>query len=360
MVKVKINASKKYDIIIGKELLSSAGDLISAVKKTAKVCIVTDTNVEKIYEKTVRQSLEKTGYEVHTFSFPFGEKSKNMVTVSELLEYMAEREFTRSDLIAALGGGIVGDVAGFAAAVYLRGIDFVQIPTTFLAAVDSSVGGKTGVNLKSGKNLAGAFWQPAMVLCDCNTFNTLSSKDFLDGVAEAVKYGCICDPELFRILKSSSHSLSPSVNENSSCLENIVKRCVEIKGRLVESDEKDTGIRQLLNFGHTIGHAVEKCSNFETSHGHAVAQGMNIVARASVNMGILSESDGAKIRNILEAYGFPLEIKYTAKELTDTALKDKKRSGDSISLVILDKIGHCYLENTPVSKLEAFIESGLE
>lgn len=360
MEKVEIKISPKYEIFIGHGLLGEAGKFICSIKKSEKICIITDTNVEKLYEQTVRKSLEKVGYRVSTFSFPSGENSKNMDTVEKILEYMAEGNFTRSDMIVALGGGIVGDISGFAAAVYLRGIDFIQIPTTFLAAVDSSVGGKTAVNLKAGKNLAGSFWQPKLVICDCDTFNTLKREDFLDGVAEAIKYGAICDRQLFQKLYEKSDELCDLRKENTGVLENIVKRCVEIKGDIVEQDEKDLNIRQLLNFGHTVGHAIEKCSNFEISHGKAVAQGMSIIAGASANMGIFPTEENEKIQDVLKKYGFSLNIKYTAKELAEFGLKDKKRMGDTISLVLIDKIGHCYLQKTPIVELEQIIELGIE
>ncbi|QHI73929.1 3-dehydroquinate synthase [Aminipila terrae] len=368
MEKIQINASRKYEMLIGRDLLTNAGKYISEVIEPGKVCIVTDDVVSGIYKDTVFNSLVAAGFEVYVFVFEHGEKSKNITTVSSILEYMAENDFTRSDAIAALGGGITGDVAGFAASVFLRGIRFVQLPTTFLAAVDSSVGGKTGVNLKGGKNLAGAFWQPSLVLCDCNTFSTLPYEIFLDGVAEAIKYGAIINRELFDTLMLHNHDLFPSSEASQKDIENnvssdvlieIVNQCVTIKRDIVMEDERDTGVRQLLNFGHTIGHAVEKCSNYAITHGHAVAIGMFIVSKASYKLGLCKMDCSLEIENMLNKFNFPVACPFTAAELTQVALKDKKRAGKSITLVLPDYIGHCYLKKINIEDLETFISAGL-
>lgn len=351
MEKVQVNASRKYDIYIGNNLLAHAGEYISRVHEPCKAFIVTDKTVKELYSGTVTASLSAAGFEVYDFAFDAGEGSKNMETISNIVEEMAEKQFTRGDLIVALGGGIAGDVAGFAASVFLRGIPFVQIPTTLLAAVDSSVGGKTGVNLKSGKNLAGAFWQPSLVLCDCDTFKTLPYETFLDGIAEAVKYGVISDAELFNRLYEAGEKLY-SEQDN---LIGIVKRCVSIKADIVMKDERDTGLRQLLNLGHTIGHAVEKASGYEITHGHAVALGMLMISKACADMGICKATCHSRISDILSSFGFPSASPFSAEVLLDAMLKDKKRSGNTITLVLPKEIGRCVLEKVPVERLAQFI-----
>ena len=252
---------------------------------------------------------------------------------------------TRSDALVALGGGVCGDMAGFAASCYLRGIKFIQIPTTFLAAIDSSVGGKTAVNLDCGKNLMGAFYQPSLVICDIDTFKTLPDEVFADGIAEAVKYGVIFDKALFE-----------SVSRDKSLwnLTETVKRCVEIKADIVNADERDTGIRQLLNFGHTIGHAVEKNSDYEITHGHAVSIGMVIVA------GFVDNSIADEIAGVCIKHNLPVWCRYSAEQLFAVALSDKKRTGDYITLVVPEKIGKCVLKKIPASELAGCIEKGIE
>ena len=356
MQKITINASRTYDVITAPGLLSQSGQLIRQTlgEKVKKVCIVTDDNVSPLYRAPVKESLKEAGFEVVSFVFPHGEAYKSLATLSKLLDFLAYKQLTRSDAIIALGGGIVGDLAGFAAASYLRGIQFVQMPTTLLAAVDSSVGGKTGVNLSAGKNLAGAFWQPSLVLFDTDTIKSLSYDLLLDGAAEAIKAGVIADRDLFTYIDQVSELTDAEV------ITTLSSRAIWIKQQVVEADERDTGVRQLLNLGHTIGHAIEKCSSFSISHGHAVAMGMAIVARAAQKNGWSEEDCLTPILNSLNKFGFPLECPYTASQLTQAALKDKKRMGDTITLVIPVALGNCQLKQLPIDELESFIEGGLE
>lgn len=353
MKQIQVNASRKYEVLIGRDILQDAGKHIAQVVKPCKCCIITDDVVEGLYAEQLRTSLAESGFESCQYVFANGEASKNLTTYSQILEYMASENLTRTDIVVALGGGVTGDMAGFAASSYLRGIEFIQIPTTLLAAVDSSVGGKTGVNLESGKNLVGSFWQPSLVLCDCNTFKTLSPDLMLDGISEAIKYGAIVDTDFFHFIASGDIF-------SDEDLEEIVCHCVRIKSEIVEQDEKETGVRKLLNFGHTIGHAIEKCSNYEISHGHAVAIGMLIVAKASDKLGYSKEHCVEPIEEILQKYHYPLECAYTPSELATVALNDKKRTGNSITLVLPSKIGECYLKKIDVSELENFIALGLE
>ena len=344
MTTVTVNASKTYDILIGSGILSSLGAETARLGKANKVCVVSDSNVWPLYGHTAQQSLENAGFEVVRFVFPAGEASKNGITYLNLLNFLAESKLTRSDLIVALGGGVVGDLAGFAAASYLRGIRFVQVPTTLLAAVDSSVGGKTAIDLPAGKNLCGAFCQPSLVVCDTETLNTLPDEIFRDGCAEVIKYAILYDPVMFAQLEKDGLSFDRDT---------VIARCVELKRDVVMEDEFDTGSRMKLNLGHTIGHGVEAKSGFAISHGSAVAIGTAIVCRAA------RCRDSERILGLLKKFGLPTQTGYSAGELFSYTLSDKKRSGSSISLIIPESIGSCRIVSTPVDQLKSFIEAGL-
>ena len=344
MTTVTVNASKCYDIKIGPGLLSRAGTEISALGRVRTVAIVSDTNVWPLYGETLKNSLEAAGFSAVSFVFPAGEESKNASVYLELLNFLAQNHLTRTDLIAALGGGVVGDLAGFAAATYLRGIRFVQLPTTLLAAVDSSVGGKTAIDLPAGKNLAGAFCQPSLVLCDTDTLDTLPEDIFRDGCAEVIKYAILYDHPFFRYLESVKADFDR---------EKVIARCVELKRDVVEQDEFDTGARMKLNLGHTIGHGVEALSNFTLSHGKAVAIGMSIVCRA------FHCPDTDRILSLLRKFGLPTVTDATPGEIYRYTLSDKKRAGDSINLIIPRSIGNCAMVPTPIADLLTFIKAGL-
>jgi len=350
MTIVTVNASKSYDIKIGSGLLDLIGKEVAALGKVTKVCIVSDDRVFPIYGDTIRHSLTQAGLDVRSFVFPAGEESKNGKTLLTLLNELALMQLTRSDLIVALGGGVVGDLAGFAAAVYLRGIRFVQIPTTLLAMVDSSVGGKTAIDLPAGKNLAGAFCQPSLVLCDTDTLMTLPEEIFRDGCAEVIKYGVLYDPVLFDHLQKNGLSFHR---------EAVIRRCVELKRDVVMEDEFDTGARMKLNLGHTIGHGVEAKSHFDISHGKAVAIGMAIVSRAAVKLGLCEEAARDALAAVLKRFGLPANTEYTAEDLYTYTLSDKKRSGGTVKLIIPRTIGCCEIVPTPVEELKSFIEEGL-
>lgn len=347
MKKVHITASNEYDVIIGKNILDSCGSLIGEILPKGKTVIVSDDKVYSIYGETVEKSLKDSGFSVETFIFQNGEASKNISTYTKILEFLAEKNITRSDFIVALGGGVTGDMAGFAAATYLRGIRFVQIPTTFLAAIDSSVGGKTGVNLNAGKNLTGAFHQPSLVICDTDTFKTLEEKTFADGTAEAIKYGMIKEPKLLNMLAGKFD------------IEEVVETCVKIKRDVVAKDEFEHGERKLLNFGHTIGHGVEKCSNYEITHGHGVAIGMSIITKAAESFGICEKGMGKELDELLEKCGLPTKCPYQAEELYKVALSDKKRSGSFITVVLPKMKGECILNTITVEKLLEYIKKGI-
>ena len=350
MKTVHVTASRSYDVLIGSGLLASLGSRASSVTNAKKVCIVSDSNVWPLYGKIAEESLKKAGIETMPFVFPAGEESKNGNTYLSLLNHLAENHLTRSDLLIALGGGVTGDLTGFAAATYLRGIPFIQVPTTLLAAVDSSVGGKTAIDLPSGKNLAGAFYQPSLVLCDTDTLNTLPEDIFRDGCAEVIKYGILYDPDLFAYLSESGLSFDR---------ESVIARCVELKRDVVSEDEFDTGMRMKLNLGHTIGHGVEARSSFTISHGKAVAIGTAIVTRAAAANGICSKDTKVQILDILQKFDLPVSCGFSSESLYTAALSDKKRSGGTVSLIIPRAIGDCAICPTPVTEIQSFIEAGL-
>lgn len=367
MIKITVSASRNYDVIMKRGVLAEAGAYVKKAlrlpenpKDSAggkKLCIITDATVDKLYgqeNQTLWTSLTEAGFHMHKYVFPGGETHKNMDTIAAILNYLADCKFTRSDVLLALGGGITGDITGYAAASYLRGIEFLQVPTSLLAIVDSSVGGKTGVNLNAGKNLAGAFWQPSLVLFDPDVLSTLSYDLKLDGVAETVKAGCIADKQILDMIKGF-----PAMLDDDDFLTELAARAVEVKRKVVEEDERENGSRQLLNFGHTIAHAIEKCSSYQISHGHAVAIGMVMMSAASEKLGFTKESCHDTILEILNRFQFPLNCPYTAEALTEAALQDKKRRGKTITLVIPEKLGSCMLKSVPIDELRKFIDCGI-
>ncbi len=347
---ITVDASKKYDVLIGTGLLSELGALAGEQTKSQKAAIISDSNVWPLYGPQAEKSLCASGFTPVHYVFPAGEASKNGDTYLEFLNFLAENKLTRSDLVIALGGGVVGDLTGFAAATYLRGIPFMQIPTSLLAMVDSSVGGKTAIDLPSGKNLAGAFYQPCLVLCDIDVLSTLPEPIFRDGCAEVIKYGVLYDEALF------SHLLEKGLQFDA---ETVIARCVELKRNVVQADEFDTGLRQMLNLGHTIGHAVEAKSNFTISHGQAVAIGMAMIAKASQHFGICPHSVYERILQILHVFQLPYTTVFSSEDLYTCALSDKKRSGGTVNLILPKAIGECMISPTPVEKLETFIKAGL-
>lgn len=351
MRSVTVKTSATYEVLIGSGLLQKAGEAVKKVISPCKAAIVTDSTVVHLYEETVRKSLTEAGFSVCTFVFPAGEASKNMHTLSHLLEFLAKEEMTRTDMIVALGGGVTGDLAGFGAAVYLRGIPFVQIPTTFLAAIDSSVGGKTAVDLEAGKNLAGAFYQPKLVLCDTDVLQTLPEVVFADGIAEALKYGVLGDAALFEKIAGGDFRQD---------LEEIIETCVSMKRDVVEEDEFDTGKRQLLNLGHTFGHAIEQKSHFQMTHGHAVAIGMHLIAKAAEAKDIAEKGTAATIAKALEQNQLPKETTFSPAEVAEGTLRDKKRRGGTISFVFPKKIGACEIVKIPVEEVEALARTAME
>jgi len=347
---VTVNASRSYNVLIGENLLAQAGNLIGAVKAPCKAVIISDTNVQPIYSKIVEASLREQGFDTFGITILAGEASKNGQNYLSILELLAEEPLTRSDLLIALGGGVVGDLTGFVAATYLRGICYIQIPTSLLAMVDSSVGGKTAIDLNAGKNLVGAFYQPDLVICDINALDTLPTEVFQDGCAEVIKYGILYDPELFEHLEQRGLDFDRI---------KVITRCVELKRNVVAEDEFDTGARQKLNLGHTIGHSIESLSDYRIPHGQAVAMGMALVSEASAKQSLCEADVPCRIRKILSQFGLPAKTEYNSDALYSHALSDKKRSAGTVNLIVPTEIGNCIILPTEITKLQSFIEAGL-
>ena len=350
MKTVKVNTSTAYEVKIGSGLLSSLGSETAAVTKVGTAILVSDTNVWPLYGEIAKESLEKSGFYVLSFVFEAGESSKNADTYLRLLNFLALNHITRQGCLIALGGGVVGDLTGFAAATYLRGISFIQVPTTLLAAVDSSVGGKTAIDLECGKNLVGAFYQPKLVLCDVDALDTLPQHIYEDGCAEVIKYGVLYDSHLFAHLQDKGRAFDR---------ETVITRCSELKRNVVVEDEFDTGSRMKLNLGHTIGHGVEAGSHYAISHGKAVAIGMAIVCRSAVKQGDCSAQTADMIIQLLQQFGLPTKTDYSAEILYEAALSDKKRSGSVVNLILPKTIGDCVIVPTPIANLKTFIQEGL-
>ncbi len=342
MEQVHIKTDREYDVLIGPGLIKRVGELTAQVVKPCKAAVITDDTVEGLYGHLVAESLKAAGFSPCPWSFPHGEQSKTMQTLASALEWLGEMEISRSDLVVALGGGVPGDLAGFAAAVFNRGTRFIQIPTTLLAAVDSSVGGKTAVDLAAGKNLAGAFHQPETVISDTEVMAALPPELIRDGSAEMIKYGILEDAALFDAMRTGTWK---------NDIESSIARCVAIKRDYVMGDERDMGKRQFLNLGHTFGHAVEKCSNFTITHGQGVAIGMVMAAKAA-------GMDASAIEAACRSCGLPTASPYPASQLAEAALRDKKRRGGKITLVLPEAIGKCFLKTVDVAELPEYFAKG--
>ena len=339
---------RAYDILIEPGFLARAGELCrSALPRASRLFVVTDSTVGPLYLNRIIPSLEAAGFETAVCEIPSGEASKCVEQLSRLWECMMDFGLTRTDAVVALGGGVVGDLAGFAAATILRGVDFVQIPTTLLAQVDSSVGGKVAIDLNHGKNLAGAFWQPRLVLMDPAVLGTLDDKTFADGMAEVIKYGCIRDAAFLSWLEQH-----PSRQEIMADIEHVLYTCCDIKRSVVVEDERDTGARMVLNFGHTLGHAYELAGHYQTwTHGQAVAAGMVKAAELGVAMGITPTGLPERIGVLLGCFGLPVSIPCTHADYAAAIGLDKKGAGDSISVILLEEAGKAVAHPMPKAKL---------
>ncbi|MGV3771652.1 MAG: 3-dehydroquinate synthase [Verrucomicrobiales bacterium] len=341
MLTVKVSlGNRSYDIHTGEGLLADLGNHCKALGLGNRCAVITDSEVEKFYAEPATRALAEAGFEPTVISIKNGERSKNLKVVQECYDQLAAHRFERKSFVVALGGGVVGDLAGFVAATYLRGIPFVQIPTTLLAQVDSSVGGKVGVNLKAGKNLVGAFYQPRLVMCDLNTFATLPDREFRAGLAEVIKYGIIYDAELFQTLELQMPAI---LARDKQLLSKLVARSCEIKAEVVGQDETETGLRAILNFGHTVGHALEAISNYgKYLHGEAISIGQIAAAKISNSVLGMPGEDVERIRRVFMDAGLPQKVKLAPaqKERLFAAMKlDKKVSAGEIKFVLAKKIG---------------------
>jgi 3-dehydroquinate synthase len=348
---------RSYEIKIGSDLLASLGNECARLKLGKRCAVISDTNVAPHYATFVRRTLAKAGFESALITVPAGEKAKSLKTLATCYDQLAVHRLERKSFIVALGGGVVGDLAGFVAATYLRGIGFVQVPTTLLAQVDSSVGGKVGVNLKAGKNLVGAFYQPRLVLCDLDTLKTLPEREYVSGLAEVIKYGIIYDAALFGKLE---HSLPELTKRRTKILGSVVARCCEIKAEIVHQDETESGVRALLNFGHTIGHGLEAISNYgKYLHGEAISLGQLVAAKLSSRLIGLPTDDARRIARLFERAGLPTRLKLKGSErsrLLAAMRLDKKVSGGELRFVLARRIGKTeFGHSVPAAELEELL-----
>ena len=350
METITVNASRSYEVRIGPGLLDQVGELSAPLVRGRKAAVVSDSNVWPLYGRRVENSLTRAGFQVSVFQFPAGESSKTTATLVELLTFLAREGLSREDPVFALGGGVTGDMGGLAAALYLRGVPCIQLPTSLLSMVDSSVGGKTAVDLPEGKNLVGTFTQPHLVLCDIQALDTLPDQVMAEGWAEVIKYGMIHSPELLRRLEGE---------DPAGDLEWIIAHCVTIKRDVVGVDERDTGARQLLNFGHTIGHAIERCGGYSIYHGEGVAMGMAIMTRACVREGNCPAECWTVLESLLDRFHLPKTCSMDQKALLAAARSDKKRRGDTITLIQPRKVGECVLNKTDYRELSQVLERGM-
>ena len=346
---VHVSASKPYDIYINEYRLDEVGRLCATMPRVDKAFIVSDSNVAPLYLDRVGESVRSSGLAWDSFVFPAGERSKTLETYGRLLVAMAEAGCTRDSLVVALGGGVTGDIAGFAASTYMRGCACIQVPTSLLACVDSSVGGKTAVDLPLGKNLVGAFFQPDAVVIDTSVLATLEPHFFTDGCAEVIKYGVIADAGLFDMIQQPLSVQDPR-------LEQVICRCVQIKRDVVEADEQERGLRQTLNFGHTLGHSIESLSHFGVTHGFAVGCGMALMARACQRLGICDPSDASRLIGVLASYGFDVEASWPPEQLYSAALQDKKRHGSVMNVVAMEGIGKVRIDALPLEQFKQLVE----
>lgn len=347
--------SRAYEVHVGRGLLDEVGPLVSNAAGGEVAAVITDSNVGPLYAERVLSSLSEAGYRTALVTFPAGEQSKRLPTLGEMLEALAEEGLGRDDVVVALGGGVCGDMAGLAAALYQRGCKVAQVPTSLLAMVDSSVGGKTAVDLEAGKNLAGAFLQPTVVIADVDCLDTLSPELLRDSCGEVIKHGVIADEALFdevgrRPLSSAGYPKDELVR--------VVARNVEIKRDVVVADERERGLRQTLNFGHTIGHAIEAASDFRLGHGTCVAAGMCCMARAAASRGWCAQQTARRIEQVVAAHGLPLDTDLDHDLLMHFATHDKKRHGDSVNVVVPRRIGSVEIRKASLGELRELVDLG--
>ena len=344
LITVHYNEKPIYDIAIEKDFSKLAMKVSELGISGRKLCIVTDSNVGELYADEVKNELEKTGNAVFVYTFKAGEASKNLNAVEDVYEYLIINKFDRKDMIVALGGGVVGDLAGFTAATYLRGIDFIQVPTSLLAQVDSSIGGKTGVDFRAYKNMVGAFHQPRLVYMNLSVLGSLSERLFNSGFGEIIKHGFIRDKEYYTWLKENIQHIK---SHDYDALENMIAISCNIKRRVVELDPTEKGDRALLNFGHTLGHAIEKLKNFELYHGECVVLGMVAALEISRTRQLISDAEYEDAINTFKAYNFPVTVDgISVEDVIKVSKNDKKMDAGKIKFILLDRIGNAYIDKT--------------
>lgn len=348
--RITVKASGTYEVIVGNGLLEKTGEYIREVTKAETFAVITDDTVDLLYGETVCRSISEAGFTVYKFFFPHGEASKCSDTLLKIYSFLCSNHISRTDCLIALGGGVVGDITGYAAATFLRGLDFIQIPTTLLAQVDSSVGGKTAIDLPEGKNLVGAFKQPKLVLCDTDTLNTLPEEFLIDGMGEVVKYGMIKSEPLFKLLETRT------IDDIREISAEVIEKCVSIKRDVVEADEFDKGERMLLNFGHTLGHSIEQYYNYTgITHGKAVAVGMRMITDIAERRNLAEAGLCSRLENCLEKYKLNVQVEPAVCELADACLNDKKRESGSISIIICSGTGKSSAVKMPVGEFIDFL-----
>ena len=350
-----INGSS-YPLYIKRGILESSGRIIKKIFPLSKIIIISDDKVFSLYGNKLKESILSNGLSVESIIVEQGEKSKSLDTMKYVFDKLIEYETSRTDVIAALGGGVVGDLAGFVSSCYLRGIKYIQIPTSLLAQIDSSIGGKTAVNLEQGKNLVGAFYHPSMVIIDADVLETLDDENFACGMAEVIKYGLIMDKDLFNVLKKYN-----SRGKIQPVLSKVIEKCCEDKLKIVQQDEKDTGLRLILNYGHTLGHALEKCNEIHISHGHAVAVGMAVFAQAGEKTGHTAKGTYYEISELLKSFSLPYSMPdVDIKKALEYAKRDKKTFNSKLKIVLLRKTGECFVHSIDYNELDKYIDDGMK
>ena len=345
-------ASKEYDVIIGDGAVSVLGTEVKKLCPGAlKALIVSETNVAPLYLDRVKKELEGAGIEAVSYVFEAGERSKGIEAIAAMWNTMAEAGFTRTDIVVGLGGGVTTDMAGFAAATFLRGINVIQLPTSLLAMVDASIGGKTGIDIAKGKNQVGAFWQPSVVIEDISFLKTLPDEVFTEGMGEVVKHAFIVDPELLTKLEKANGS----IRDDEALLEDLVAMNVADKASVVKEDETDNGRRQILNYGHTIGHVIERDSGYTKPHGICVAKGMGIMIDACVRAGTLDAGTAERMKNLMKLYKLPVSDDITPGAIVEGAMNDKKKRGGSISVILVNKPGQAEIKKMTPEELLRFL-----
>ena len=338
---------RTYPVHIGRGLVDQCGAMIREKLGEIAVAVVTDDHVAPLYLARAEKSLREAGLRVESIVLPHGEQTKCLGKLTELYDFLCAAQITRKDAVVTLGGGVIGDLTGLAAATFLRGVHFVQIPTTLLAQVDSSVGGKVAVDLPQGKNLVGAFYQPELVLCDPDTLRSLTDEFWRDGLGEVVKYGCISDAPLFALLEAHAPGGREALMAQ---IDTILSRCIQAKADVVAQDEHDTGLRMTLNFGHTIAHAVETCQHYDgLRHGEAVALGMHVMTRLTEDRGLTAPGTSARLTALLRDLDMPMALpEIPEEELLRAMTMDKKSAGKALRVIVLKEIGQCFIHTADV------------